>query len=322
MTSVSERIARRVAQRNAWSTYTEKKLSDVFKMLRGYKPENVIPSTQWLDENLPVKEMDWEQIRSPKSPDIIQSTWIGHASVLFQVGDFNIITDPVFSERCSALQFIGPKRYRPPACTVNELMVKEEIGIDIVLISHNHYDHLDYNSVKKIANVALESKNPTEFVVPLGLLSWFKRYVPESLRGGNKVTELDWHDLYDVVREKEDGGKATLRITPVPMQHWTNRYGYDRDKSLWCGFSVEVLFPSGNGKGQKLLFTGDTGWFDEAVEIGKQYGPFDVAAIPIGAYEPRWFMKQEHLNPEDAVRFMDAVQAKMAIPIHWGTFPL
>ena len=231
----------------------------------------------WLDEHFPVKDVDWELLRSP-SPNTIQSTWIGHATTLVQMGNFNILTDPVFSERCSAVQWAGPKRLRPPACTIEELMIKEKIKVDVVLVSHNHYDHLDYESVKKLAELAKSKSQPIDFVVPLGLLSWFERNVPQSLNGGNNVTELDWHQPYHI--NGNDG--VTMCITPVPMQHWTNRNGSDRDKSLWCGFSVKVTNDNDWNKSGVLsyLFTGDTGWFDKAFEIGEKYGPFDLAAIP------------------------------------------
>lgn len=322
--SVSEKVARRVAERNEWSSYKPMTYTNLCKMLWSKKRELAfeegIPTQQWLDDNFPVKEMDWKLLRSPKSPDIIQSTWIGHASVFVQMGNFNILSDPIFSNRCSGVQWAGPKRYRRPACTIKELMEKEHVGVDVVLVSHNHYDHLDFNSVKELANSADAQNKPIEFVVPLGLLSWFKKYVPKSLRGGNKVTELDWHESYVINR----GTGTSLEVTPVPMQHWSNRRGYDRDKTLWCGYAVKVVHDNEEQKksGANFLFTGDTGLFAGAAQIGEQYGPFDLAAIPIGAYEPRWFMKQEHMNPDDAVHFMDAVQAKMAAAIHWGTFPL
>lgn len=331
MTSKSHKIALRVAQRNAWSTYSPKKVTDLFRIIGENRDDllnqSKIPSAEWLDKNFPIREMRWDLLRYPKSQYDIQTTWIGHASVLFQMGSFNIISDPIFSDRCSAFQWIGPKRYRRPACTIEEMMIQNNIGIDTVLISHNHYDHLDFESVKQLADFALLTDKPIQFVVPLGLQQWFERNVPNCFCGGNKVTELDWHESITVSREENEIAKK-IRITSVPMQHWSNRYGFDKDQSLWCGFTVELIQDGNNEmntrskKTPKFLFSGDTGWFDEAHDIGSRYGPFDVAAIPIGAYEPRWFMKQEHMNPDDAVRFMDAVQTRTAIPIHWGTFPL
>ena len=288
MTSISDKIARRVAERNSWSTYSPKTFKDVFKMLRENRPDKTLPNETWLNKNFPVKNVDWESLRnypnSSTTKNSIQATWIGHATVFVQMGKFKILTDPIFSDRCSGVQWAGPKRYRPPACTLQELIVKEKIGVDVVLISHNHYDHLDYNSVKELAQLAISQNQPIEFVVPLGLRKWFEKHIPLSLKGGNKVTELDWHESY-VIR-KESNNEMCLSVTPVPMQHWSNRYGYDRDLTLWCGFSVKAFHENNNSnnddgsKSCSFLFTGDTGLFDEATKIGQQYGPFDLAAIP------------------------------------------
>ena len=283
--STSEKIALRVAERDSWSTYSPHKIRSAFKMLWDKKSELVfeqgIPTQEWLNENFPVQKIDWELLRNPKSSDVIQSTWIGHATGFVQMGKLNILTDPVFSMRCSGVQWAGPKRYRPPACTVKELMMDENVGVDVVLISHNHYDHLDYNSVKELATTALAIKKPISFIVPLGIKSWFKKKIPESFQGGSSVTELDWHEPHVV---KGSTGGASVKITPVPMQHWSNRYGFDRDKTLWCGYAVTVVHDNKEGKEEKkggnYLFTGDTGLFDAAAQIGEQYGPFDLAAIP------------------------------------------
>ena len=281
--SVREKIARRVAERNSWSTYSTKKLKDGLKLLYHHGDKFIcqkgIPSQKWLDEHFPIKDVDWGLIRQPKSPKIIQSTWVGHATLFVQMGNFNILTDPIFSERCSAVQWTGPKRYRKPAFTIEELMLEQKLEVDAVLISHNHYDHLDYNSVKKLAEYATRTNHPIEFIVPLGLLSWFEKYVPASLAGGNKVTELDWHESYEVGKSSKD---TSLKVTPVPMQHWSSRRGFDRDTTLWCGYSVNVSNHKGMKKddGANFLFTGDTGMFDCAEDIGSTYGPFDLAAIP------------------------------------------
>jgi N-acyl-phosphatidylethanolamine-hydrolysing phospholipase D len=257
--------------------------------------------------------------------DNIQSTWIGHATMFVQMGGWNILTDPIFSRRCSAVQFAGPERYRLPPCTIEELFKKENVGVDIVLVSHNHYDHLDYNSVKELAERSMEQEKPMHFVVPLGLKAWFQKYVPDSFKGGNQVTEIDWHETCTIKR-----GTNEIRITGIPMQHWSNRNGFDRDKTLWCGFKVATATANSTSNAtattdainatKTFLFSGDTGFFDGLYEIGENYGPFDMAAIPIGAYEPRWFMREQHTNPEDAVKMMDALRAKKAFPIHWGTF--
>ncbi len=313
--STSEKIARRVAERNSWQTYSEPTVRMLCKMLWSAGNLNaMLPSQQELDEMFPIGKINWDALRNP-SRDKIQSTWIGHASLLVQMAGCNIITDPVFSKRCSAVQFAGPARYRDPACSIQDICMKENVGVDVVLVSHNHYDHLDYNSVRELASMAIKTNRPVHFIVPLGLKKWFDYYCPESSKNANEVVEIDWHETFTI--DGKDGSK--LEITGVPMQHWSNRNGFDKDKSLWCGFAVKS---TSNEKRLTFLFSGDTGWFDGLYDVGEKYGPFDLAAIPIGAYAPRWFMEPMHTNPEDAVKMMDAVKANKAFPIHWGTFPL
>ena len=215
-----------------------------------------------------------------------------------QIFGCNILADPVFSRRCAPTQYAGPERYRPPAFTVDE-MLKERIHLDGILISHNHYDHLDYQSVLDLAKAYPDAT----FVAPLGLESWFKTNVRSDL----PIVQLDWHESFRLL--------SNTQISAIPMCHWSNRLGWDRDKTLWCGFVVESAT-------KKFLFPGDTGWFEGLHDLGNRYGPFDMAAIPIGAYEPRELMKASHINPEEAVRMMDAVGARQAVPIHWGCFPL
>lgn len=175
--------------------------------------------------------------------------------------------------------------------------------MDLVLISHNHYDHLDYQSVRDFATFSSAA-----FVVPLGLREWFRKHVSNTIT----IYEQDWHESINFTNSSDH--TKSLRITSIPMRHWSNRVG-DRDKTLWCGYSIE-------SPESRFLFPGDTAWFDDLTSIGKQYGPFDVAAIPIGAYEPRNFMKYNHVDVEEAIRMKDALQAKRAVPIHWGTFAL
>jgi N-acyl-phosphatidylethanolamine-hydrolysing phospholipase D len=253
-----------------------------------------------LDEHFPVLDMNWERLQNPPA-DEIQITWLGHSSLLVQMNGYNVVTDPVFSDRCSPSQWFGPKRFRRPPCSVTEL--SSFLSVDLVLISHNHYDHLDYQSVRDFA-----ASSSAAFVVPLGLREWFREHVSDSIA----IYEQDWHETMEF--ENTTNHSKSLRITSLPMRHWSNRVG-DRDKTLWCGYSIEA--PE-----SRFLFTGDTAWFDDLVSIGEQYGPFDLAAIPIGAYAPRDFMKYNHINVEEAVRLKDALQAKAAVPIHWGTFPL
>ena len=313
---MKEKIAKRVEERNAWESYFEPTLRNFCKLICSVgSPLSGIPSQDEIDKIFPIAEVKWDLLRNP-SKGVIQSTWIGHASLLVQMEGFNIITDPVFSKRCSAFQFVGPARFRDPACSAKDICETENVGIDIILVSHNHYDHLDYNSVKDLASMAISKNKPVHFIVPLGLKKWFAFYVPDSMKKGNDVVELDWHETHTIGGAE---GTPSLEITGIPMQHWSNRTGFDRDKSLWCGFAVKSTSNRGS---LNFLFSGDTGFFDGLYDIGERYGPFDLAAIPIGAYHPRWFMQPMHTSPEDAVKMMDAVKAKKAFPIHWGTFPL
>jgi N-acyl-phosphatidylethanolamine-hydrolysing phospholipase D len=312
---IAQRVQERVLERNSWVPGEND--PDPRLMLAHWREMifKKIPSEQELDLSFPVREPKWEQLRSPP-PDKIQSTWIGHSTMLVQMNGVNILTDPVFSDRCSPFQSIGLKRFRKPACSIQDLK-SNDIGIDVVLLSHNHYDHLDYESMKALAS----SGNPPLFVVPLGLKKWFSQNIPSPTI---QIVEMDWHESIPL-----EGG--ALSITCVPMRHWSSRVGFDRDKTLWCGYVLEAkasppsALPSSEtvssaATALKFLFPGDTAWFDGLDEIGTKYGPFDLAGIPIGAYRPWEFMKVYHVDPPHAVKMMKAVQAKKAVPIHFGTF--
>jgi len=307
------RIAKRVAERNSWPTYVVPSLQEMSNFFLGTSAP--IPSKAVLDKEFPVQPVDYNLLRFPKSD--LQVTWVGHSTLLIQLHrHVNILTDPIFSERCSALQFAGPKGIRPPALTVKDL-VRERIPIHMVTISHNHYDHLDYRSLSALTESNDSSAEKIQFVVPLGLRAWMEKNIPKAVTHHSTI-ELDWDETININFSQ----KITLDISAVPMQHWSSRLGWDKDKSLWCGYSICSTIDKDVTTLRKVLFPGDTGWFEGLHEIGKRYGPFDLAAIPIGAYEPRNFMKANHINPEEAVRMMEAVKAQRAIPIHWGTFPL
>ena len=304
---IQKLIQQRVDERRSWIKVgpTEPTWEDIRELWKNVPPN---PSTEGLDETFPIQRMDWHRIQSPPK-DKIQLTWLGHASLLIQMGGWNILSDPVLSDRCSPSQWFGPKRFRPPPCHIQELV--HHISIDAVLISHNHYDHLDYHTCTAIARQQPQAR----WFVPLGLQEWFLRHVSKRLM----IYEQDWHESVQIDGgDVDDSSKSRLVITAVPMRHWSSRLGLDRDKSLWCGFVI-----NDTTQNKKMLFPGDTSWFDglETI-IGRDYGTFDVAAIPIGAYEPRNFMKYAHINVPEAVMMKDAVRAKEAVPIHWGTFPM
>ena len=224
-------------------------------------------------------------------------TWIGHASLLLQVGGKNILIDPVFSRRVSPVSFAGPKRHQPPGLTVDQLP-----PIDALLISHNHYDHLDRPSVRAVHQK--QQVVPLSFV-PKGVDAWFARNVP-----GANARGLAWGEH---ARIPTSDGDIALHFLPV--QHWSSRSLWRRNDTPWGSWAI--LHPS-----FRFWYSGDLGYSTDPANIGLQFGPFDFAAIGIGAYEPRWFMRTQHINPDEAVQVMLDVRAAGAIGVHWGTFPL
>lgn len=227
-------------------------------------------------------------------------TWIGHASAPLQVGGANLLFDPVFSRTASPFRYAGPRRHQPPGLTLEELP-----HVDAVLLTHNHYDHLDRPSVRAVAR---QPGGAPCYLVPRGTEGWFARNLPRPRARVPEIVALDWHDA-----TRLEGHDVTVHFLPV--QHWSNRTGFDRNRSLWGSFAVH--HPT-----FRFWFSGDLGYSDAPRVIGEKHGPFDAAAIAIGAYEPRWFMRPQHVNPHEAVQVMLDVRASQAIGIHWGTFAL
>ncbi|MEJ6021655.1 MBL fold metallo-hydrolase [Ramlibacter sp. PS4R-6] len=226
-------------------------------------------------------------------------TWIGHASTLVQCGGLNVLTDPVFSERASPLDFVGPKRAQPPGIALADLP-----PIDVVVISHNHYDHLDLASVRALSD---RSDGRTLILVPLGLKPFLER------EGVRNVAEMDWWDRRVV------GG---VEFHLVPVQHWSARGLGDRNQTLWGGWAV--FAPD-----LRWYFSGDTGYSRDFADTRARLAAkardgvlFDVALLAIGAYEPRWFMTEQHMNPAEAVQAHKDLGARRSVGIHWGTFSL
>ena len=225
-------------------------------------------------------------------------TWVGHSSFLIQLGATNILTDPVWSERASPVQWAGPKRLSAPGFPITQLP-----PIDLVIQSHNHYDHLDDGTVRHL----VQAHPAARWVAPLGVASFLRE------RGAREVTEHDWWD------ELEAG---TIHLACAPAQHFSGRGFRDRNQSLWCGWALRQG-PT------RIYFCGDTGYHAGFEEIGRRLGPFDVALMPVGAYDPRWFMKPVHMDPEESVTaFRDlhrphgSERRGVFVPMHWGTFRL
>jgi N-acyl-phosphatidylethanolamine-hydrolysing phospholipase D len=226
------------------------------------------------------------------------ATWIGHSTVLLQLGRLNVLTDPVFSERAFPVQRMGPRRIMNPGLAIDALP-----SLDVILLSHNHYDHLDRLAVKRLAKVHPR----TTWLVPLGLGAYVRGW------GARDIIELDWW---------QETALDGLRVTATPARHFSARRLGDRNRSLWCGFAFAL-------DGRRAYFAGDTAYHPEFAEIGARCGPFDLVMIPIGAYEPRWFMERVHADPEDAVRIYEDLIAPhpeaprpLMLGIHWGTFRL
>ncbi len=238
---------------------------------------------------VPRMEPDLGAIQTP--PDALQVTWIGHATMLIQYKGVNILTDPIFSDRASPVSFLGPRRYNPPALRIEDLP-----PIDYIVISHGHYDHLDLKTVQRIGS-------GTKWLVPLGLKKWFVR---AGINAEN-VMEFDWWD-----RSRFEN----ITITATPAQHWSSRSLWDRNKSLWASWLLQV-------GDQTIWYSGDTGYNPyQFKEIGEKFSTVNLALISIGAYEPRWFMKDMHINPDEAVQIHLDIKSAHSIAVQWGTFQL
>jgi L-ascorbate metabolism protein UlaG (beta-lactamase superfamily) len=224
------------------------------------------------------------------APDEVVVTFIGHATVLIQSAAGNVLIDPVFSRRASPLSFAGPRRVRAPGVQFDDLP-----PISLVLLSHNHYDHCDLAALQQ-----LERRFHPLVLTPLGNGRLLRS------AGLTQVEELDWW---------ESASGVPLPVTVTPAQHFSARGPFDRNRALWGGFLVEV-------GGQRILHAGDSGYGPHFPEMGKRLGRIDLAFISIGAYEPRWFMKDIHMNPAEAVQAHLDLNAQRSIPIHFGTFQL
>ncbi len=254
----------------------------VFKFLLNRKPEPWTENYERFVRSEPINA------NGPK--DKVHIIFVNHSTFLIQFAGLNILTDPVWSSRCSPFQFAGPKRMRPPGIRYEDLP-----RIDLVLLSHNHYDHFDSSTLKKLKH----DHDPT-YIVPLGVMKLMQKY------GIDKVVELDWH---------QSNTFEGVECFSVPANHFSARGMFDRDRTLWCGFIL-------SSKDYKIYYVGDTGYGDNFKEIPKKYGSIDLSLIPIGAYKPEWFMGPIHISPPQAIQVHKDIQSKQSIAMHFGCFPL
>jgi L-ascorbate metabolism protein UlaG (beta-lactamase superfamily) len=260
------------------------------------------PSALWdlIKWKFTTKPVPWpktvENLCKPELPTAVDkeeifSTFINHSTLLIQLEKLNILTDPIFSKVAGPFSLLGPRRVRPPGLIIDELP-----KIDVVLISHNHYDHLDLPSVK-----ALWKKDQPLFIVPLGNKQYLKSH------GIRNIVELDWWQEHSLNSDQS--------IILTPARHWSKRTLWDSCKALWGGFFLE-------SHSLKIFFAGDTSYSTHFQKIKEKYGKIDLSFLPIGAYEPRWFMKDFHMNPAEAVQAHLDLESRLSVGIHFGTFRL
>lgn len=223
--------------------------------------------------------------------DSIVVTFVNHSTFLIQTQGLNILTDPVWSERASPVPFLGPKRMRPPGIRFEDLP-----KIDIVLLTHNHYDHLDIGTMKRLS----ADYRPIIYC-PLGVGKYLER------KGIGNISEMDWWDEINI--------DSALTLVCTPAQHFSGRGMFDRDRTLWSGFALQTE------KGS-IYYSGDTGYGDFFAEIKKRISPIRLSFLPIGAYKPQWFMADIHTSPADAVKVHQFLKSPVSIGMHFGTFPL
>lgn len=340
--------------RNPWPSFHPHGGLDLLRTRFG-SSRNFVPVPDTREELVAVRQPTWGHDNSANGPKL-KATWIGHASWLIETpapenvtsdqktGGLTILFDPVFSDRTSPFKWLGPKRYSPIPCSVADLP-----PVDVVIISHNHYDHLDSDTI-----AALHAKSAhTHYLCPLGNKSWFiGSGIPED-----RVTELDWWDRVLVTNPRGD----QTQVVCTPAQHTSARTPFDKDSTLWASWTVLALSTEriltntstattitpldglpANEKpeniSQRLFFAGDTGYRSVKSanptpeeerdaprcpafkEIGQDLGPFDLALLPIGLYLPRNFMSSVHCAPEDSVCVHQDIRSKRSIGMHYGTF--
>lgn len=242
----------------------------------------------------------------PLDPNLLKArglgwrmTWLGHASVHLQIDGLQVLIDPVLSGRASPFDRFGPRAYNDPPVSIAQLP-----RIDLVLISHNHYDHLDARTVRALN---MQPGGPPTFVVPLGVDAYLRAWGVSSIR------VMDWYDTMQFALPLRHD--ATLTLQMIPAHHWSRRTLWDTNKTLWAGFRLQT-------KDLHLVYTGDTGYSTIFSDMARHWSPIDWLLVPVGCYEPRWFMQAQHVNPSEAQQITQDLRARQALGVHWGVFRL
>ena len=269
---------------NNYLHYNKKTSKDFWKWRKERKDINIEPVS------FPIAKNDLNFLQKNRTENTL--TFIGHASFLIQINGLNILTDPHFTKRASPLSFAGPSRTTPPGLQLEDLP-----EIDVILISHNHYDHLDKLSIKGILK---SQKNQPMIFTPLKLNKLLEKW------GAKNVLGMNWW---------EDKIFKNIKFHSVPVQHWSKRSFTDTNKTLWCGWVIEK-------EDFRVFFCGDTGYSKDFADIQNKFKSMDLSLLPIGAYEPRWFMKDHHCNVDEAIQIHKDLKSKRSIGMHWGTFIL
>jgi L-ascorbate metabolism protein UlaG (beta-lactamase superfamily) len=289
--------------RAATGRYYDGPISDHFDGVRFVDPDGVPPKgirdvLRWWSSNRktewPIAHPSPYSDRPPPrvSGSQLRVVFVGHASLLLQAGGLNVLFDPVWSDRVSPVSFAGPKRVNAPGIAFEALP-----PIDVVLVSHCHYDHLDLATLSRLATT-----HSPRVLTPLGNDSIMRRH-----DAAIRVEAYDWGDRIDL---------GALAVTLMPMRHWSARNLFDRNKALWAAFAIET--PAG-----RVYHVGDSGYGDgRRFREARRDGPFRLAILPIGAYEPRWFMREQHMNPRESVQAFLDLGAESALAHHHGTFQL
>jgi L-ascorbate metabolism protein UlaG (beta-lactamase superfamily) len=279
--------------------------TDHFDGTRVFNPggpigKGLLDVIQWRLETEPAEWPETVPLTSADKPPqrvegtAIRASFVGHATVLIQTAGLNILTDPIWSERAFMVDWAGPRRVTPPGIAFEDLP-----PIDLVVVTHNHYDHLDLPTLLR-----LQQAHDPIVVVALGNDAVLLGAAPSL-----KVRTLDWWESVDL--------GAGRRVHAVPVYHWSRRTAFDRNKALWSGFVIET-------RGGNVYVAGDTGFWDGAYfrEAAERFGAMRLAVLPVGAYEPRWFMKDQHVNPAEAVQVHRLLKARTSLGVHLRTFQL